>query len=610
MAIAGGPDTYFTELAALRDDVVGAAEAQRAIIDAAPAERRASARNLIHYLSLRRHDLRDLQAGLACLGVSSLGGVESRVLPTIEAVLRMLHASAAWPQPLGVDAEAFDHGERILTAQTERLLGPRPAGRRVRIMVTMPTDAADDYDFVYQLMHEGMNCMRINCAHGDVAQWGRIVGHLRRAEAALDVKCTLLMDLAGVKLRTGPVAPGPAVLKVRPVRDELGRVTDAAAVQLVASSQPSATPIARRSLPVDPGWLAALEPGDRIRFRDAREAHRRMTVVSVEPGAAWVALADTAYFVPGTILCQQRNDGDRATVVGDLPCLEGALHLQIGDELRLMRDSAPGHDGVRDAAGQVLSPSTISCSLPRALDFVRVGESIWFDDGRFGGAIEQVTAEHVLVRLDHAPHGGGRLTADKGINLPDSHIDLPVLTEKDKRDLAFVVEHADSVGMSFVNSGADVDAVQADIAALGPRRPSLMLKIETRRGFAHLPEIVLAAMASPCFGVMIARGDLAVECGFERLAEVQEEILWICEAAHVPVVWATQVLEGLAKDGQPSRAEITDAAMGHRAECVMLNKGPHIISALRTLDDILRRMDAHQSKKRAMLRKLHVALTV
>jgi pyruvate kinase len=114
-------------------------------------------------------------------------------------------------------------------------------------------------------------------------------------------------------------------------------------------------------------------------------------------------------------------------------------------------------------------------------------------------------------------------------------------------------------------------------------------------------------MASPCAGVMIARGDLAVECGWERLAEVQEEILWIAEAAHVPVIWATQVLERLAKEGRPSRAEITDAAMGERAECVMLNKGPHVPLAVRTLDDILRRMQEHQQKKRAMLRPLRVA---
>jgi pyruvate kinase len=105
-------------------------------------------------------------------------------------------------------------------------------------------------------------------------------------------------------------------------------------------------------------------------------------------------------------------------------------------------------------------------------------------------------------------------------------------------------------------------------------------------------------------GVMIARGDLAVECGYERMAEVQEEILWACEAAHMPVVWATQVLETLTKTGLPSRAEITDAAMGGRAECVMLNKGPHIGEAMHALDNILRRMQEHQDKKRPLLRAL------
>ncbi|HWS74560.1 MAG TPA: pyruvate kinase, partial [Quisquiliibacterium sp.] len=132
----------------------------------------------------------------------------------------------------------------------------------------------------------------------------------------------------------------------------------------------------------------------------------------------------------------------------------------------------------------------------------------------------------------------------------------------------------------------------------------ILLKVETRRAFENLPALIFSAMASPAAGLMIARGDLAVECGYERLAEVQEEILWAAEAAHMPVVWATQVLETLARTGLPSRAEITDAAMGERAECVMLNKGPHILDAIRTLDDILRRMQSHQAKKRPLLRAL------
>jgi len=74
-------------------------------------------------------------------------------------------------------------------------------------------------------------------------------------------------------------------------------------------------------------------------------------------------------------------------------------------------------------------------------------------------------------------------------------------------------------------------------------------------------------MGASAIGIMIARVDLAVECGYQRLAEVQEEVLWICEAAHIPAIWATQVLETMAKRGVPSRSEITDAAMGERAEC-------------------------------------------
>jgi pyruvate kinase len=142
------------------------------------------------------------------------------------------------------------------------------------------------------------------------------------------------------------------------------------------------------------------------------------------------------------------------------------------------------------------------------------------------------------------------------------------------------------------------------MSELGAGALGVVLKVETRRGFDNLPALLLAAMKDGAVGVMIARGDLAVECGYERLAEVQEEILWACEAAHMPVIWATQVLESLAKTGRPSRSEITDAAMAERAECVMLNKGPFIVDAMRTLDDILRRMQAHQSKKRPLLRAL------
>ena len=108
-------------------------------------------------------------------------------------------------------------------------------------------------------------------------------------------------------------------------------------------------------------------------------------------------------------------------------------------------------------------------------------------------------------------------------------------------------------------------------------------------------------------GVMIARGDLAVEIGFERSSEVQNEILWFCEAAHIPVIWATQVLENLAKTGIPTRAEISDVVQGVHAECIMLNKGPYINDAIVLLKNILVRMEAHSFKKKNSLRALNMA---
>jgi len=268
-----------------------------------------------------------------------------------------------------------------------------------------------------------------------------------------------------------------------------------------------------------------------------------------------------------------------------------------------------GRPASMDSSGKVLTPASIGCTLGDILRYVKVGDMIWFDDGRIGGVVEAIKSSRLHVRIRHAPMNGGKLRGDKGINLPDSDLKLPAMTEKDVQDLEFIAQHADLVGLSFANNVNDVRMLRQHLKKYGDKEPGVVLKIETRSGFKNLPAMLLEAMSGPTCGVMIARGDLAVESGFERLAEVQEEILWLCEAAHVPVIWATQVLETLAKRGSPTRAEITDAAMGHRAECVMLNKGPYIIQAVKMLDDILKRMESHQFKKQSMLRELRLAYT-
>ncbi|MGJ3239157.1 MAG: pyruvate kinase [Anaerolineae bacterium] len=273
--------------------------------------------------------------------------------------------------------------------------------------------------------------------------------------------------------------------------------------------------------------------------------------------------------------------------------------VYVGDHLLLHNGELPQHASYTELM-------QVRCTLPEAITQVQEGVPVWFDDGKIGTIVEQKLDGALILRVTRARQDGDKLKPEKGINFPQTPLTLSALTEEDKTHLDFVVAHADIINYSFVQQVSDIHTLQTEIATHKPDHPiALVLKVETSLSVKNLPELIASALVHQPVGVMIARGDLAVELGFERLAEMQEEILWICEAAHVPVIWATQVLETLAKKGRPSRSEVTDAAMSERAECVMLNKGDYIVRALDILDSILIRMNQHQCKKVSRLRALH-----
>ena len=597
-------DSLIERLLEIRRDLCeseAAFEATRRGID---SSYRKSETNLAHYLGLRRRDIRPLQQELAELGLSSLGRAEAHVMATLDAVLAAIHGVAGRTWRAAPSALEFREGNDLLRDHTEALLGPSPARRAVRIMVTMPTEAASDYALVRDLVARGMDCMRINCAYDGPHEWTAMARHLDRARREVGRACRLSMDLAGPKLRVGPLEPGPEVLKIRPTRDELGRVVQPARVSMVPEPAPNVAPGADAArIPVGGASLGSLRVGERIRFVDARGSKRRMKVTVSTPDRVELECDRSAYVASGMEL-RREDEGDEILRVGKLPARERAIALRKGDRIVLSAKPGLGREAESDEAGRALAPAKITCTIPEILADVRAGERIWFDDGRIGGMIRSVAAGEATIEITQAAADGAKLRAHKGINLPDSDLRIDSLTPKDLEDLEAVAAQADIVGMSFVRTPGDVEALEAHLERLGRREIGILLKIETRHAFDNLPFLVLAAMRRPAAGVMIARGDLAVECGFERMAEIQEEILWVCEAAHMPVVWATQVLETLAKTGLPSRAEITDAAMGERAECVMLNKGPHLRDAVSALDDILVRMQNHQVKKSSMLRRL------
>ncbi len=480
----------------------------RELITGVQPEYRDSARNLLHYLALRTFDLRDVQWRLSSLGLSSLGHSERYSMVNLHNILFLLRLLNGDPPDFSAPGDPqfsmnFPQSQKRLDSHTIQLFGPEQFPSHTRIMVTLPAEAAVNYELVKNMALAGMDIARINCSHDTETDWLAMIGHVRQAAAETGKTILIYMDLQGPKLRTGPVAP-------------------------------------------------------RITKRKKKEKR-------------------------------------------------GYLLLRKGDPLHLFPGADPGKAPVFDKNDEVVEPGEIGITLPEMFQDVQPGQSIWFDDGKIGGVIEACSPERIDVRINTADRGGSRLYAEKGINLPDTHLRLPALTAEDISNLRLITQHADMVGYSFVRRPADVELLQAELKRLHREDIGIILKIETRETFENLPMLLLTAMKSPKVGAMIARGDLAVELGFLRIAEVQEQILWLCEAAHIPTIWATQVLENLAKTGQATRAEISDAVLSVRAECTMLNKGHYILDAVAMLRDIDQRMSSHQTKKKSALRTLNVA---
>ena len=462
---------------------------------------RLSAMNLVRYITLRNQDLRGVHDHLSELGLSSLRSCEGYVMHNVVSVVRLLKllGGEVWEPTDNVEFIGYKRSKKLLRKHTRQLFDNRKKDSQTKIMVTLPTELADDPAQVRSLIENGMAIARINLSHDNIATWKKMVHHVKEQSEALDKKCLLYMDLSGPKIRIGNISV---------------------------------------------------------------------------------------------------KDGKKT---------KDFIRLKKGDHLILSADETVMKDAVYGKNGELVKFPSVSVSLPSIIADAEVGHRVYFDDGKIEGKVIEKGSGKMEVIIVAASDKGTKLKSKMGLNLPDTRLKLPSLTETDIQNLPFVMDNADIMGYSFVRTVEDVKELHRQMEQFDRKDIGVVLKIENQESFENLPMLLLEAMKKPRLGVMIARGDLAVEMGAVRIAEVQEQIMWICEAAHIPVIWATQVLEGLAKTGNASRAEITDAAKSARAECVMLNKGPYILEAVATLQHILSKMKGHTSKKKSVMRALKVS---
>ncbi|KAI4307130.1 hypothetical protein L6164_030349 [Bauhinia variegata] len=559
----------------------------------------ASATNLIHHLALKYLDIEQLKEDASSIGLWNLETINSCILPSIATSIQLMENNAGnvtqktlHQQKLAMITMHNTMRKKVVSHRNI-LLGSLQEEKSTHIMVTVGDEAINSDELITNILKAGASVIRINCAHGNPSVWNEIINKVKRSSQMLEKACRILMDLAGPKLRTSKLKPGRSVIKISPKKNATGNVISPAQVWLShkgAGGPPSHLSPDAVLFIDNQEFLSELKVGDTLRFHDARGKDRRLKVsrrFHILGGTGYMTeCTRTAYIDSETELCVKRKKGKSLTgQVVDIPVKEPYIRLRVGDLLVISQDSSFEE---YEPSSTTTGAHLITCSSGLLFDSVKPGEPIAFDDGKIWGVIQGKSTSEIVVSITHAGPKGTKLGSQKSINIPNSNIRFEGFTSKDLMDLEFVAAHADMVGLSFVRDVNDIVVLRQELEQRKLDNLGIVLKIETKSAFENLPMLLLEAMKSPNpLGVMIARGDLAVECGWERLAHIQEEILSICSAAHVPVIWATQVLESLVKSGVPTRAEITDVSIGRRASCIMLNKGKNIVEATTFLDTVL-----------------------
>ncbi|KAL0400618.1 UNVERIFIED_CONTAM: Plastidial pyruvate kinase, chloroplastic [Sesamum latifolium] len=531
----------------------------------------ASTTNLLHYLALKCLDIEQIKEELSSIGLLTLETVNPHVLSSLSACIQMLigsrsdsllsqtSSSEGLPVHKNLGNEILDLGitsmMKKVSSNRDLLLGTLQGQKMAHIMVTVGQEVVENDTHITDLVNSGATTFRINCAHGNPELWSKIIRTVKRCSQLLEKPCRILMDLAGPKLRTGRLKDGPCVVKISPKRNAFGTVVRPSKVWLVPQGAGPPSP--------------HLSP-------------------------------DITLYVDGQEFLNKLEEKGRKSSVGfvvDVPPAEQFVRLRVGDLLIISRDSSDEQDTSPNSAN---GTHKTTCPSGYLFDSVKPGEPISFDDGKIWGVIKGTSISEIVVTITHAGLKGTKLGSEKSINIPESDIRYEGLTSKDLRDLDFVAAHADMVGISFVRDVRDIVVLRQELAKRKCSKLGIVLKIETKGGFEKLPLLVLEAMKSPNpLGVMIARGDLAVECGGRSL-QIYRKRLFLSAVLHMyQSFWQHRFWSHLSRLGCLAEQKLQMQPMegvvhvvnccffGYRVSCVMLNKGKHVVKAVSTLDTIL-----------------------
>jgi len=558
-----------------------------------------SIQNLKAYVYLRSKNITALQEELTDVGLSSLGRAQSCIISSINHDLIIVSAL------LGLDIKELESHDNFLSfKQSKKIMeekatvfGKLDSDLITKVMVTLPSEAKDSPLLIKELIATDTSVLRINTAHDDPLAWGKMAQTIQEENALQNKDTKIYVDLAGPKNRTGSIVKVTQPFKIGSKEGKRVEIIP----QLLANCQTKCESESEHATLVvdDNFYLKAFKNKHKLLILDLEKEKKHSFKLVVEEEKLFAIVDKKILIFPNTRVMLRLQDKTLKSKLYNFAVQSEIIRLFREDTIVITPDELEGCSNY-EYEGNLYS-CIIGCSNQEIFKYVKIGDEIFIDDGKIGCKVTKLLPIGLECSVFLAKENGTILKEEKGINFPDTDLVIGAITPTDEKNFNHIVEYADIIGISFAQSKEDVKKLQDLLQEKNKTHIAIVPKIETKLALKNLPQILEQLLQSEKYALMIARGDLAIEIGFDNLPYIQEEIFGICEAAHVPVIYATQILEGKMKNNLPSRAEVIDAANAQRADCVMLNKGPFVVDTIISIKNILRKVHTLFHKNRQLL---------
>lgn len=286
--------------------------------------------------------------------------------------------------------------------------------------------------------------------------------------------------------------------------------------------------------------------------------------------------------------------------------LKNFINIKSGDHIILSTQTLQANACKYGNNRELITPAILPVTNVNLNEVTNVGDRIILSKGHVKGIILSKSDHEikVLIKQTHKPKS--KIYANSPITVPDSNMAYKAF-DFDPNLVESIIDKVDIIGIAGLQSHKDVSSFLDNSDILNLNKLGLIIHIDSNKAWLDLPMILIEALRHQKVGVMIDREQIGMDVGADRAVEVKDQILWLCESAHIPVIWSTNVLDNLIQSGISKPAEITDAAKAARTECVMLQDGPHVVEAVKLISTILLKMEQHSFKKKNLMRTLSIA---